>query len=307
MAIVFLTDRHAYKLKRPVCHRVLDFSTTAARRRDADAEVRLNRRLAPDVYLGTLSLTVDPQGRLAIAGHGQEVDTLVWMNRLPGDLALDRALARGAVGEREIRRVAEILVTFYREATRIAIEPDEYRARFGRDICENRDELLRLGTRMPQALVREIAAAQLRFLKAQGDQLDARVDQQWIVDGHGDLRPEHVFLTEPPVIIDCLEFDPKFRVLDVADELAYLSLECERLGATWVGPLVRRTCNRALDDAPPARLMAFYTSFRALLRAKIAIWHLWDVDAGQHDRWRSRALAYLDLAHAHLPDTAITR
>ena len=90
---------------------------------------------------------------------------------------------------------------------------------------------------LPAGLVRRIDRAQRRFLAGCGGLIAARVRHRRIVDGHGDLRPEHIWLDDKVRIIDCLEFNPRLRVVDPFDEIAYLGLECERLGAAWVGDI----------------------------------------------------------------------
>jgi aminoglycoside phosphotransferase family enzyme len=120
-----------------------------------------------------------------------------------------------------------------------------------------------------------------------------------VVEGHGDLRPEHVYLGPEPAVIDCLEFNRDFRIQDWADELAYLAMECERLGSPGVGKVILETCCRALDDRPPATLIDFYKAYRALLRANLAIQHLRDEDVGDPEKWRLRTAEYLDLAETY--------
>src|SRR5262249_4067578 len=97
MSWVFLTDTKAWKLKKPVRYDFLDFSTREARRRDCEEELRLNRRLAPDVYYGIAPLTIDPQGGMRLAGAGETIDWLVRMRRLPADRMLDWAIANQTV------------------------------------------------------------------------------------------------------------------------------------------------------------------------------------------------------------------
>jgi aminoglycoside phosphotransferase family enzyme len=98
------------------------------------------------------------------------------------------------------------------------------------------------------------------------------------------------------VVIDCLEFNREFRVLDVADELAYLAMECARLGAAGVGDAIFAACCERMGDRVPPRLFYFYSAYRALVRAKIAAWHTRDAAAGEIEKWRTRARQYLALA-----------
>jgi uncharacterized protein len=123
------------------------------------------------------------------------------------------------------------------------------------------------------------------------------------VEAHGDLRPEHICLTDPPVIIDCLEFRRDFRMLDPLDELAFLGMECERLGDATTGPTLLRLYEEGTGDHADRMLTEVYAAMRALLRAKLAIWHLRDGAKADDARWRSSAQAYLELACRHSTGT----
>lgn len=104
--------------------------------------------------------------------------------------------------------------------------------------------------------------------------LAERVHRRFLLDGHGDLRPEHIWLIAPFPIIDCLEFDARLRASDALDEIAFLHLECERLGGRWVGEGLRRHLAVQLDDKPSSGLFLFYRIGRAMLRARLSIAHL---------------------------------
>jgi aminoglycoside phosphotransferase family enzyme len=116
------------------------------------------------------------------------------------------------------------------------------------------------------------------------------------VDSHGDLRPEHIWLRTPVTIIDCLEFAPKLRANDPLDEIAFLHLECERLGGLWAGEQIRRHLARALGDDISSGLFLFYRSHRAMLRARLSIAHLLDAHPRTPEKWPRLARLYLDLA-----------
>jgi uncharacterized protein len=299
MAWVFLTDRFAYKLKKPVRYDYLDFSTVEARRRDGLAEVRLNRRLAAGVYLRIVPLTWEEgpgDGCLALDGEGEVLDWLVQMRRLPAERMLDRALAEGTATADDVLRAARLLAVFYRDARPVAITPGEYRKRFRRDLEEIRRELSREEFALPTGRVERVSAALLAFVEGRRNLLDRRVEAGRIVEAHGDLRPEHVCLTPEPVVIDCLEFNRGFRLLDPADELAFLSLECERLGAAWVGERFIETYRAETGDRPPPDLFHFYQGFRAALRAKLAAWHLRDDARRDGAEWLAEAADYLEWA-----------
>ena len=299
MSWVFLTDTYAYKLKKPVRYDYLDFSTVEARRLDCEREVRLNRRLAADVYLGVLRLVRDPAGRLRIGGEGETVDWLVQMRRLPAARMLDRLLSSGAVGRTDIERLAHRLARFYAATPAEELAPEAYRQRLAARIEDNLDELAipEFGVD-PEQLAR-LSRLQLGFLHAHEEWFDRRVRAGRIVEGHGDLRPEHVCLLDEPVVIDCLEFNRGFRILDIADELGYLALECERLGAPQVRRWLLDAYSEASGDVPPERLLHFYQSCRAVLRAKLALLHLRDDGRHPPETWRAAAADYLELARRH--------
>ena len=300
MSCVFLTDRHAYKLKKPVRYDFLDFSTLEARRLDCEAELTLNRRLAHDVYLEVAPLTVEPGGGLSLRGGGEIVEWLVKMRRLPRALMLDQAMHDARVGRDDVRRFTLALADFYRRAEPVILDAGEYRGRFERGIRANQQELSAPDYGLPPALLQAVAAGQLAVLERDAPLLDQRVTQRRIVEGHGDLRPEHVCLGPEPLFIDCLEFNREWRQLDPADELAYLAMECEHAGAAWIGEAVFGTYREATGDEPPAALVRFYKSYRAAVRAKLSAWHLKDhPDPADQGKWIGRARRYLELAQRY--------
>jgi aminoglycoside phosphotransferase family enzyme len=298
MSWVFLTDRHAYKLKKPVRLAFLDFSTVRARERDCREEIRLNRRLAPDTYLGVVPLTMDADGKPRLGGKGRVVDWLVEMRRLPSDMMLDQVIAAGQADSAVVAKVAGLLSRFYTEASPVALNPCDYIGRFEREIEEHRRELTLPDYEMPAETVSTVILAEEAFLRTSAGLLGQRVSDARIVEGHGDLRPEHVFVGDPPEVIDCLEFNKAFRIVDPADELAFLWMECALLGAPDVGEGIWRAYVERTGDAAPEALPYFYQSHRACLRAKLSLWHLRDHDVREPAEWRSRARRYLALAAA---------
>ena len=291
---VFLTDQHAYKLKKPGRYAFLDVSTVSARKFYCEEEVRLNRRLAGDVYIATVPLAIDCAGKLVLDGTGSPVDWLVKMRRLPAHRMLDIAIQRQQIRDEQIRAVAQKLAKFYRASAPVEITPIDYRCGFERDIRASIGELSRPEFGLPRDLVEAPCAAQLMLLSRAPALFDQRVQEGRIVEAHGDLRPEHVCLLEPePVIIDCLEFSRELRTLDAAADLAFLSQECERLGAPQVGQIVFGIYSEVTGDRPPATLICFYKSRCACLRAKLCAWHLTDPTCRDPARWSGRAADYL--------------
>jgi aminoglycoside phosphotransferase family enzyme len=299
MSWVFLTDRYAYKLKKPVHYDMLDFSTLALRQQDCEEEVRLNRRLAPDVYLGTVPLTVDSSGAMQLGADGEVIEWLVKMRRLPSECMLDQAIQHDKVDEADIHNVALKLSRFFRECSPVELPSEQYRAEFEKNIELNRRELLTPDYELPQDVIRKIHDDQIDFLRRESGLLDSRAAAKKIVEGHGDLRPEHICLEPDPVIIDCLEFYRPFRITDPADELSFLAMECDRLGAPFIGKELFRTYENVTHDQPPSRLQNFYKAYRACLRARLAIWHTRELEKQDWPKWQDRAREYLLLAETY--------
>jgi uncharacterized protein len=299
MSWVFLAGDRVLKLKKPVRYDFLDFSTLQAREFYCREELRLNARLAPGVYLDVLALQwhdgrfvlLPPQ---CLPAPGQTVDWLVLMRRLPARHMLDQRIASGDVTPADIGALCVVLVDFYGHAPSVAVEPKEYVQRLHREQRTNRKVLLDPRWPLPgsvSALDRLEAA-----LCEHEPELQSRAAQGRVLDGHGDLRPEHVCLLRPPVVIDCLEFNAALRQVDPLDEIAYLGLECELAGAPWIAAQLFEGCAAALDGRSSPALLHLYTAQRALLRARLALAHLLDPSPRTPDRWPVRARRYIERA-----------
>jgi uncharacterized protein len=296
MSWVFLVDERVYKLKKPVRYPFLDFTTLEARKANCREEVRLNRRLAPDVYLGVVALTAGADGRLAIDGGGEIVDWLVKMRRLPAERMLDRAIAAGTTARQEVNAVARRLSQFYLDAEPITIGGDDYVRQFAHEQAINRETLTERGFDLDRGRVEQALACVEEVLHGPAGTLQQRAEAGRIIEGHGDLRPEHICLVHPPVIIDCLEFSRRLRLVDPLDELLFLTLECQRLGANWVGELILAHYLHGSKDHPADDLASFYWSYRACLRARLSLVHLLEPDPRTPEKWLPLARHYIEIA-----------
>jgi aminoglycoside phosphotransferase family enzyme len=220
------------------------------------------------------------------------------MRRLDERCMLDHVIAEGAVETWQLDRLIVVLGRFYRHAQPVYLSPSIRLADWTRSLAYNRRILLDPRLRLPAGLVGRIDAVQRRFLARRIGLLADRVRRRSMVDGHGDLRPEHICLGDPVRIIDCIEFNSRLRAVDPFDEIAFLSLECERLGAAWAGRYIERRMKRMLQDGPADELFLFYRCHRAMLRARLAIAHLLEPNPRTPEKWPGQARAYLDLAHA---------
>lgn len=296
MSWVFLIDDYAYKLKKPFRRNGIDYSTPQLRHLNCRRELRLNRRLASDVYLDVVALTVDARGQFALGGGGRRVDSLVRMRRLPAALTLESRLRSGTVVVTDARRIVARLVPFFADATRARMTPQAYRRRLSDAIAAAEAKLAHAGYGLERSRIGILAEQLRQFIHTRGELVDARAFAGRIVDGHGDLRPEHIYLTQPPTVMDCIEFDRRLRLRDPVEELAFLAMECDRGGCPrFDGWLFAAYAELGVDN-PPRALIEFYKAYSAFSRARIAIWHLDDPDTGPRRHWIDRADDYL--AHA---------
>ena len=178
------------------------------------------------------------------------------------------------------------------------LEPEQYLVTWQKALTDNGRVLFNARFGLLQGAVERIAQVQSRFSMKRSALLLERIRARRFVDAHGDLRPEHIWLREPVTIIDCLEFDPKLRALDPLDEIAFLHLECERLGGLWAAERIRRNLAHVLDDDASSGLFLFYRSHRAMLRARLSIAHLFDAHPRTPEKWPRLARVYLKLAGA---------
>jgi len=296
MSWVFLTSQYVFKLKKPVRYEYLDFSNLAARKKYCMEELRLNQALAPGVYLDVVPLARDAEGNLRVEGQGVVIDWLVKMRRLPAERMLDFLIERGTLQPAEVHAVAESLAHFYKRSEPIGMSGEEYRELYANKIRVNRAGLTDPVYELSADMINAVHDAQEKFLVRSAEFLSHRAADGRIVEGHGDLRPEHVCLESPPIIFDRLEFNRAFRIIDTADEIAYLAMECERLGAPQVEPELSGVYRRITGDHPPPVLVYFYKAHRACVRARLAIWHLRDLEKSAWPRWRAVAREYLRLA-----------
>lgn len=300
MSWVFLAGPMAYKLKKPVLYGRLDFRTLLARRFFCMEELRLNRQLAESVYLDVIPLRLDAGGALRIDATGKVVDWLVMMRRLAPRLMLDRMLEEGRASADDLRALTAKLVAFYRSLPPAPMDPSQYLNRLAGEIDECERELCDPAFGLEADPVHSLCDRLRPLLKQRGDLFTARVEAGKIVEGHGDLRPEHIYLGTPPAVIDRLEFSADLRILDIVDELGFLALECERLGSPELGRELLETYRRLTGDTAGEPVIHFYQCLRACTRAKITIWHLREARYRECAKWPARARQYLGLAARHM-------
>ncbi len=316
ISIVALAGTHAYKLKKPLRLPFLDFSTLALRRHFCGEEVRLNRRLCTDVYLGISELRSTPAGLrfgaidpltapassvgttapvrgVTTAPPDTAIDVAVVMRRLPQHRMLDQLLAADAVPAAAIAALARITARFHRDADRgpavqQAGDPDRLRAL----ALANFDELATLAdSGLDQDLLLALRHCTTTDFDRILPMLRWRCANGLVVDGHGDLHARNVCMTDPPTIYDCLEFSADFRCGDVATDVAFLVMDLRYRGAAALADTFATAYADAAADPDLPSLLPALVGYRAMVRAKVAALASGENELPEHDRARARSSA----------------
>lgn len=269
---VFLETQLVFKVKKPVRFGFLDFTSLERRRVACEAEVRLNRRLAAETYLDVVPVCLDRAGVHHFEAPGEVVDWAVKMQRLPDSLRADRLLAERALTTHHIDRIADRIVHFHEQADR-----GPGIAAFGsvecvrKNVTDNFDETAHdIASYLNTSEVQRLSDGQLGFIDASADVFRERLNNQRVCEGHGDLRLEHVYLTEPLRIIDCCEFDAAYRCSDVASDLAFLAMDLVYCGRRELAERLLARYAQSSGDYDLYTVIDFYMAYRAMVRAKVA-------------------------------------
>ncbi len=308
---VFLAGPYVYKLKKPVRFPFLDFSTLERRRQFCAEELRLNRRLCPAVYLDVLAVVRRRDGTLGLGGDGEPLEPVLRMRRLPADRMLPALLARGAIDATAMERLAHRIAAFHAEApTGPAVaapaSPEALRARW--------DDTVRTlapfaGTVLPREEHAIVADFGPRFVTAHDALLRGRQEGGHVREGHGDLHAEHVCFVDAPVsgaagdrplapdiyVFDCIEFSLPFRCNDVASEIAFLTMDLEHRGRRDLAEAFAAAYIASARDPTIARLLPFYASARACVRATVEC-----LTSGEDEIEPAARAAAADRARAYL-------
>jgi aminoglycoside phosphotransferase family enzyme len=296
-SLVFLTQDRVFKLKKPICLPHADMRSLSARAHLCAEELRLNRAMAGDVYRGIVALVQRPEGGLALGGAGRVVDWLIEMERLPAPAMLDcRILDGPPPTQAEIVGFGRVMASFYRRQTPKPGAGGIYAARLEREMETDLAHLRQMRGHLGEPLRDDVLDKARETLALARPLILARGALGLVIEGHGDLRAEHVCLTHPPLAFDRVEFDHDFRLIDPQDEMLGLGLDCARLGVDWIGSALCESLVEAGFPAPDPALARAYVSARCLTQARLAIDHLRDPSPRTPLKWAPRAQAFLALA-----------
>lgn len=302
ISAVFIAGDYVYKIKKPVDFGFLDFTTLDKRRFYCQQEVALNRRLCPDTYLDVVPITQNEAG-FSVEGKGEVIEYAVKMRPLPYERMMDVLLRNNQVTREMLDRVAEKLADFHRKAVL-----SEQLARIGdiESVTQNAEEnFVQTESYVNKTLNRDqfqrIKDFTYPFLEKNSLLFSERVKTGKIKDCHGDLHAAHICFSEDICIYDCIEFNDRFRYIDVASEVAFLAMDLDFHGRSDLSKHFVSSYVKASGDSELPLLLDFYKCYRAYVRGKVEGFKLDDPHISDNDKMQTLIVArkYFELAESY--------
>lgn len=288
---VILAGDRVFKIKKPFKYSFLDFSTLEKRKYYCEEELRLNSRLAASMYNRVLPI-IETSEEVYIGEEedpkahegGKIVDYTLEMNRMEGDLAMDKLLQENRVTSTDIDKIAEKIADFHGR-TEVINQPfniEEYKQKF-EDITSVKDWLIEQDFNQELTLIDEAIHASSKFLDANKDYLKKRNDEGYVKDCHGDLHSKNIFLYDDPVIFDCIEFNAHFRRIDTLNEIAFFCMDLEASGFKQLSEqFFKKYCQLMPQENYQSQdtrdIFTFFKSYRANVRGKVIALKLKEMD-----------------------------
>lgn len=301
ISYVALTGTYAYKVKKPVNFGFLDFSTLDKRKFYCEEELRLNKRLCPDMYLDVLPIT-QKDGTLELNGDGTIVEYALKMKEFPQEDIMANMLQQGKINEDTIDHLCTILVDFYN-----AQAPSEEIIKFGeaqavkQNIDENFDQTKpMINITVPKETYWYIREASTKFFERERKVFGRRMKEGRIYDCHGDLHSGNIVVTRDKIhIFDCIEFNDRFRFCDVASDIGFLAMDLDVLNYPYLSSYLVQQYVEKSGDTSISSVLNFYKSYRAFVRGKVHGFQLNDphIDLEKKNSIIETAKKYFDLSH----------
>ena len=271
ISYVFLTGTFAYKVKKPVNFGFLDFSTLDKRKYFCEEELRLNRRLSPDMYIDVLPIT-QKDSNLQLNGDGIIVDYALKMKEFPQEDIMTNMLQQAKISKETIDHLCIILVNFYNQQ-----EPSKEIKKYGelqsvkQNIDENFDQTKpMIGFTISKEIYCYIKTAATEFFKKNKKVFDQRITEEKIFDCHGDLHSGNIIIADEHIhIFDCIEFNDRFRFCDVASDIGFLSMDLDYLNFPYLSCYFIQKYVEKSHDINIYSVLNFYKSYRAFVRGKV--------------------------------------
>jgi len=301
---VYLLDEFVYKMKKPVNMGFLDFSTLEKRLFYCEEEVRLNSRFCPDTYLGVFPICLEGSD-IHIGPPGEIIEYAVKMRRLPEDMMLNVRLRK----PEDVTRDDMVKIGRHIASSHLALPPCNHDEGYSdlMHVKRNWNENFLQTESFAGSVISPEGFESLKgyvtyFLERHDGMIDEREKAGWVRECHGDLHAEHICLTDPLRIYDCIEFNRRFRVSDILADIAFLLMDIDRRGRPELSEILWDSYGKAFGEGLPEDLLCFYKVYRAFVRAKVAAFasSQHEADAAAKEDSRKRALSYFNLALGYL-------
>jgi len=304
ISIVFVADNFVYKVKKPVDFGFLDFSTLEKRKYFCEQEIRLNRRLSTDIYLDVLPVTLEGGRHSLRSGDGKPVEYAVKMRRIPAETLMKSMFHRGELTESHLESISNVLATFHSGA-RSTAEIDKFgeAEAFRVNTDENFVQVEKyIGTTILQKEFDALKKWTMNFYQTNREEFADRIKAGRIRDCHGDLHMEHICLTEDISIIDCIEFNDRFRYGDTLADIAFLLMDLEYHDGWRVSKTLWKHYRDHANEKNVDSLLTFYKTYRAIVRGKVNSFQLDDpnITAEKKDSALQIASRYFQLAYSYI-------
>ncbi len=299
---VFLTGAYVYKIKKPVNLEFLDFTTLEKRQYFCHQEVILNRRLTRNVYLDVVPITFK-DGQYYLSGPGDPVEYAVKMRQLLDGCSMVHLLRKGKIEAEALDELACMLSRFYSQA-----HSGGHLNTFGSSeiVSANCEENFRQTEMFVKTIIDErmyqiVRTATRSFLRKRQELFEHRIKNEKIRDCHGDLRTGHIYFTDGIQIIDCIEFNERFRYGDITSDLAFLAMDLDYGGYPQIAHALLKAYVRYTKDHDVYLLLDFYKCYRAFVRVKVNCFRLHEGNLGEQetDRLLKETRQYMDLAYRY--------
>ena len=301
ISFVALTGKYAYKVKKPVNFGFLDFTTLDKRKHFCEEEVRLNKRLCPEIYLDVVPIT-QSNDHIEIAGDGKVIDYAVEMKEFPQENIMTELLKKGKIDEEILDKIVDILVKFYK-SEKSSKEIDYFGSI--KAVKHNTDENFAQTKSVKDLTISKdifnfIKKTTDKFLEEKKDVFEARIKNGFICDCHGDLHSGNIVVDDGSVcIFDCIEFNKRFRYSDVASDIGFLAMDLDFLGYPYLSSyLIERYVEKS-GDIGIFDILNFYKCYRAYVRGKVTGFNLNDpnIEKNEKEEIIKTASKYFDLAY----------
>ena len=288
ISYLFIAGEYVYKVKKPVNFGFLDYSTLEKRKFYCGQEIKLNSRLSPEIYLGVSEIVSD-KSILSLDGKGEIEEYAIKMSRLPPDMMMDRMIFDKRIDKAIIKKIADKIAAFHQSA-----DVNSDISKFGdiEIILKNANENFLqtdkfIGISLTQDEYNLIKDFSYKFIDNNKPILKKRVDENKIKDCHGDLRTEHICISDKIYIFDCIEFNDRFRYGDVASEVAFLAMDLDFLGEDTLSRYFVDSYIEISGDTDIYKIINFYKCYRAYVRGKVESFQLNDPNIQPKEKEKS--------------------